>query len=499
MYDDPFLLNLLKNPSVHGVLYEQAVHHQIGRPLFGPLLFLSLKLDLQFFGLKSEAFYVHQLVAFALLPTLLYLLLRLWNPVIPSLCAAGVCMAAGPMCDVVPQIMLRHYIEGAVFAIAAVILFVFAIRRGSWPLAILSAFLYLCASSAKEVYVPLPVLFAVIPEGAIRQRARLALPHVVAAVVYTIWRLLVVGFGLGPFGFVFPPGRSAELIVTLPFRAVREFAGSGSAAGWALLVAVVGCAAIVLIRIRSSRLVALMGIAAALLPIIPVAGDMQPRWSLTLWLLATLSIGFLASAVPRYGVAIAGIVLVLAAVFWRVEWPRTYRRFLRMSDEARVLSVLGENDILRMPAVPSETMLELKRLTGSPAQAIYDDLPLCDGRMSFRRVFEYDPERREIREADRAAVERSCSRTRRMPLQIQISFAPNGSMYWTAGPYADGTWTFILWDGMVAYDVPRVAGFRAPGFDRFSLRVRYTSPAGWKTYTPMLNVDARNGPLVYRQ
>jgi hypothetical protein len=499
MFDDPFLINLLRGTSILGVFHDRGLHRQIGRPLFGPLLFLSLKLDLQLFGLSSQAFYVHQLVAFALLPPLLYLLLRLWCPIVPSAFAAAVAMAAGPMTDVVPQLMLRHYIEGAAFAVAAVTLFVLAVRHASWRLAIASALLYFLAASAKEVYVPMLALLPVIPEGALWRRLRLTTPHLVAAAAYTIWRLMVVGFGLGPFGFVVPRGRMLQLILGLPFRATREFAGSGSTAGWALLTAVVVSAAIVVIRLPSARLVALVGLAVALLPIVPVAGEMQPRWTLTLWLLASLSIGFLSQALPRYGTALAGIVLVLAAIAWRVEWPMAYRRFLRMSDESRVFAALSRQDILRDPASPPATMPELARLTGSQARAFYDDLLLCEPSYHVNRIFEYDPSRREVLEASRASLVHSCAAIRKMPLEFTLRFEPDGAFYWTAGPYRDGKWAFVLWEGLAAYEVPREGGFRAPGFEHFDLRVRYTSPSGWKTYSQMLKVDSHNGRLVYRQ
>ncbi|HKS22669.1 MAG TPA: hypothetical protein VJZ76_07720 [Thermoanaerobaculia bacterium] len=501
MYDDPFLVNLLRQFSLPQSLYARDLYHALGRPIFNPLLMFSLKADLLAFGLDTTRLYVHHLIAFALIPPLLYLLCRLWTPPLASLATAGTALVAGPTLEVVPQLMLRHYIEGGVFALAAAILFVLAVRRANgWLLTAASALLYLSAAAAKEVYAPLILVLLVVPEGTWRQRIRLLIPHAVAAAIFGIWRIAVVGTSVKPFGFVEPPSRRPISIATVPFRAIRQFANSGSAAGWAMLVAVLLCALIVVVRMPRARIVAAAAIVAVVAPLIPVSGEMNPRWAFAPWLLAVVAIAFLARALPRGGAVAALVVLGIALVDYRVEWPPAYRRFLRISDEGRVFSLLGENDVIHNPIGTPTTLMEIGKLTGSKARALYDDFPLCDD-PNFRvgRIFEFDPVRREVAETTRAAAARSCASIRRMPLALDLHFERDGSFFWTAGPYRDGQYTFILIDGLLAYDVPREAGFRADGFEHFNLRVRYTSPQGWKTYSPMLTVDSKNGPLRFRQ
>jgi hypothetical protein len=500
MYDDPFLVNLLRQFSLPQSLYARDLYHALGRPIFNPLLMFSLKADLLAFGLDTTRLYVHHLIAFALIPPLLYLLCRLWTPPSASLATAGAALVAGPTLEVVPQLMLRHYIEGGVFAIAAAILFVLAVRRANgWLLALASAILYLCAAAAKEVYAPLILILLVMPEGTWRRRIRLLIPHAVAAAIFGAWRIAVVGMSVKPFGFVEPPSRRPISILTVPFRAIRQFASSGSAAGWAMLVAVLLCAAIVIVRMPRARIVAVAAVVAIVAPLIPVSGEMNPRWAFAPWLLAVVAIAFLARALPRGGAIAALVVLGIALVDYRVEWPPAYRRFLRISDEGRVFSLLGENDVIHNPIGTPTTLMEIGKLTGSKARALYDDFPLCDPNYRVGRIFEFDASRREVAETTRAAAARSCASIRRMPLALDLHFERDGSFFWTAGPYRDGQYTFILIDGLLAYDVPREAGFRADGFDHFNLRVRYTSPQGWRTYSPMIAVDAKNGPLRFRQ
>ena len=499
MYDDAFLVNMLRPASLGDIWRDRALYAKLGRPIFNPLLLLSFKLDLQCFGAEPHALYVHQLVAFALLPALLYVLFRLWSPRLAAALAAVVFTISGPSLQVVPQLMLRHYIEGAVLATGSVILFVLAVRRQSWPLALGSAVLYLCATAAKEVYGPFLLVLLVMPEGSWRLRMRLAVPHAVAAAAFALWRGLVIGWSVAQFGFVVPARERPRVISTILPRAVGEFAGSGSAAGWALLVVVLLCAVIVVVRLRDARLTALAAIVALIAPLVPVGAEMNPRWAFAPWLVACVAVAFLPRALPRGGTIAAAVALVVALVAYRVEWSPAYRLFLRMSDEARVFSVLGSADILRDPATPPASLQELARLTGGAGRAFYDDLPLCNGTQQYRRLFEYDPATRRVRESSDANLRRSCASIRKAPLELQLHFERDGAFYWTAGPYRDGTWAFILWDGFIGYEVPRVAGFRGPGLDHFNLRVRYTSPAGWKTYSPMLHADSDKGPLVYHQ
>jgi hypothetical protein len=493
MYDDAYLLRLLRDVSLPGTLHNAAFREQ-GRPLFNPLLLLSLKLDLLRFGDNARSFYVHQIAAFALLSALLYLMFRLWSSPLASAAAVAAFTIAGPTLVVVPELMLRHYVEGAVFATSSVILYVLAVRRVSWLLALSSALLYLCAAAAKEVYAPLILILIVIPEGSLRARTRLAIPHAIAAIVYAIWRTWTIGTSVGSFGLLPAEGTRTVAILTIPLRVARELAGSGSIAGWIVFIAVVVCVAAVVLKLRGARLVALAGAIAVIAPLIPVAGDTQPRWAFAAWLLAVVAIAMLPLAFSRVGNVAAVAVLLCAIAASRVEWPAAYRLFARMSDEARVLAHLSRDDVLLDPAMPPNAADEVKRMTGSQAKAYNDVLALCDGQSTARRIFAYDASTRTVKQVP--AV--SCTSIRKMPLTVRLHYTSTDTLYWDFGPYHDGTYAFILADG-IAYDIPRDGGFRGPGFERFMFRIRYTSPAGWKTYSPPLTADASKGPVVFRQ
>jgi len=269
------------------------------------------------------------------------------------------------------------------------------------------------------------------------------------------------------------------MIATLPFRAFSQFGMLP-----AILIAV--CIAIVFVRMRESRLIIIACGLAALLPIVPVAAQLQPRWSFALWLVSASAIAFVQLRV------VIGLALITALVSFRVEWPRALRHFLRMSDEARVFAQLGANDVLLHAETPPVTMQELARYTHASAHAIYDELSLCADPKPHR-TFEYDATRREERETN--ALAKDCASIRTAPLFAHFVFGDDGAFYWTLGPYRDGRYVFVLGDD-IAYEVRPDAGFRFPNIDALTIRIRYDSPAGWMTYSPDLRLDMKTRHAV---
>src|SRR5438270_3129174 len=175
MYDDTFQLRLVRDVGLGSLLSSKDFYG--GASVFTPLLIVSLKADYLLFGTAAHFFYAHQLASFAIALLLEYCLLRLWCSPLPSLSAVVVTMTGAPLLQIVPLLMCRHYIEGALFAMAATIAFVVGIRgrqallpapgprtgKSACP-PLISALAYFAAACAKEVFLPLPLLLAVIPE-----------------------------------------------------------------------------------------------------------------------------------------------------------------------------------------------------------------------------------------------------------------------------------------------------------------------------------------------
>ena len=72
--------------------------------------------------------------------------------------------------------------------------------------------------------------------------------------------------------------------------------------------------------------------------------------------------------------------------------------------------------------------------------------------------------------------------------------AAGRTLHWTLGPYREGTYSFVLGDGIQAFPMPSYGGFQLRQAGALSLRVKYRSPEGWTTYSPELKMDFTRAP-----
>ena len=496
-YDDPFHLRRVIAYDSFALFFDRPLWHGIPARVFTPLLLFSMKVDHALFGLDGRAFYIHQLIAFALIPVMLYFFLRLWLTRAWSFAAALTAILAPPMIEIVQQLMLRHYVEGISIAFAAAILAILGFRRDDRRFTLASALIYLLAMSAKEVFVPLPFVLAVMPEGKLRDRLRHLIPHAVALVLYSIWRFVMLGQGVRPYGWTLRPNEWPPVLAAVPLRVLQQFIAEGGVAGVVMVIALLECIVIAAIRLRGAWLVAIIAAGAAVGPIVPLAVDMKVRFGLMSWIVAILGAAFVSRAVPR-GIAVVlfAIVMIFAIVVNRHQWASTYRYMKRMSDEARVVKDLGENDFVRDPATPPPTMDELIALYATKGRAVYDDRRLCDGSLPANRLFTYDNAKHMVREMPRAELDPICCSIRDMPLRADFT-VEDGVFFWTLGPYTDGQYSFILRDGFQSFDVRPKLGYRLEHVPLLPLIVRYRSPQGWTTYSPELRVDFEHPKAVH--
>jgi hypothetical protein len=480
MFDDPVHLNILAVHRVGDYLFSAEFWRHFIAPVFTPLLLLSLRFDVAAFGLHPQAFYRHQLLGVVLIAPLLYALLRLWLPRPHAFLGALTAILGTPLIQISQLLMLRHYVEGLLLALAASIAFVVAARRDDRRLAIAAAVLTLGAMLAKEVFVPLPFILAMIPEG---RRRRLLVPQGIALAIYTIWRLLMLGPELRGYGWTVRGADWPRVAATMPLRAMQKIAAD-SPAGWIVVALLLALLAMMLVHKRAWRVPLAIALFCATLPVLPVSIDLQPRYALGLWLLLVITAAFVTAAMRRGGIAVLVVLTMTAAVANRAAWAATFRDARRMSDEARILPMLRPDELLFEPASPPATLGALAALTRSRGHWSYDAQPLC-GQPPPRRLFTYDEASSEVKVADPTIVQRRCAATRAMPLTATFAADGTGVLFWRLGPYRDGTYTFLLApDGTQAFDVPIEGGYRLPNVPEIAIRVRYTSPAGWMAYSP---------------
>lgn len=538
--DDFFQLRFTAEHAPAEYTLDPAVWARLPNRVLSPLLFASYDLDLALGGLEPRVFYAHQLLALGLTALALYGLLRSW--LAPGWCLlGGVTFLLGPpIAALAPLLMARHYPEALLLALLSAAAYVAAVRRSgrssgergpaaARTLAALSALLYLAACLAKEIAVPLPALLALAPMGSLRARLRRLAPQAAALVLYLGYRVWMLGTPFGGYGWVVEAGEWPGLALRLPVRLARELAGPG-AWGWAALTALVAAAVFLAARSRRAALLLGVGALAAVLPVLPVAAEVAPRYAVPAWLLLAAALpaaarrlaAVLGPGASRRTIVGAALALLLAATLAailaanRQTWSRHHGRAERMSVENRGFLELGPGEHLRQPASPPAAMAALppfaRDLLGRPAEGgwFYDDLFLCERPDAVRALWTYDPAAGRLREISRElpVLRRGHCGAIRWRAPLEAAFRWRGEVVsWKLGPHdapgppgepGESGYAVLFEDGRARIPVPRRGAFAVGLRGAMTVRVGFTSPEGWTTYSPPLDLQ-EGGAFSWRR
>jgi hypothetical protein len=501
IYDDTDILRTLFENRFIDIFTSAHVWPQ---QLFTPLLMVGFDTEWNLFAFDPARWYAVQLAIACATTILVYAAARQFLDTKRSFVAAALFGAGPPLCSVVSQLSTMHYFMAVSFGALAVIAFVAALRRSGigasgklprWFLA-LSVACYFLAMLAKEVAIPLPLLLVALPLRDARTRMRFVLGHGLAAVVYFLWRYSVLGTFFGAYGWQIDAAEWPRLLLLLPWRIAQGAAGAGLATGGAL-VAVMMLTIVFGVRDRRALVLVLLALIVVVGPMLPLAKEIARRYVVVPWL--ALSIAFAAATTRRSGAVAAALLIavpLLALAANRQEWRHEFPLRRRMSDEGRFFFYdMPPDAMLRRPLTPPAMMVGLWWVKtihfGRPAGGwFYDDIFLCGNGTKGKRVFEYqatgvvDITRR----VSSLAASHCHSIRYDVPLSVTLHFR-KPAIYWDLGPYGDGQYSAVLGDGVQAFQIPPRDALKIPGTNSLALRIRYDSPAGWKTYSPELTLD----------
>ena len=490
---------------------EPEVWRQLPFRMLTPLLFASYDLDLTLFGPRPRPFYVHQLLAIGLAAAALYALLRQWLPRGWALFGGWLFLAGAPVLSLAPLVMVRHYPECVLLAAASAWAWVAALRSPrqvaahAWAGA--SGLLWLLAGLAKEIAVPLVLVLPLLPEGEVGRRLRLLWPHAVAASLYVAYRGYLLGTLGGGYGWVIAPEDRVDFLLGLPGRLGAELLGAPSAAGALALGIALSGTLLAASRGRWPALLVGLAVALAVLPVVPVAREMVPRYAVALWVALAMACPF--GLRRRRGgavLAVAGALALLIAN--RATWDREMRRYTRMSAEYRGLLELPAGAALRHSIAPAASLREVGRfaeaLLGRPAPARWfaDDLYLCAPRRLPRQLWQYDDRAGRLveRTDELPALRRRHCRALRAHAPLAVELWREGAvLHWRLGAGSEGRYAFVFEDGVSAFEVPAAGAFHAGTAGPGPFRVRYDAPAGWITYSPELRLPAGDARLSWER
>ncbi|MDD3483278.1 glycosyltransferase family 39 protein [Azovibrio restrictus] len=215
--DDPMiLLYVSEQPAILGYFFSPAQWQTLGAPFFTPWLILDFRLDTILSGTDPQGFYLHHLAVLWGAALLTYLLLRRHTSRLWAAAAALLFLAGAPTAVVAQQLMSRHYATGLLFMILALY---FWLREGPpprWQHLLLGAACYLAAMLNKEVFAPLPLVLLLLGNRPLRERLTALLPYAGAALVFILWRRLMLGTAFGGYSTGFVPDSWLGSMAVLP-------------------------------------------------------------------------------------------------------------------------------------------------------------------------------------------------------------------------------------------------------------------------------------------
>lgn len=520
-YDDTqILLQALKYPWWK-YFFSPDVWQTLSTANLTPWVTLSFDVDLQLFGLSPFGFYFHHLCSVAGVAVATYFLLSLWLEKHWAFLGALLFILGAPVEVVTHKLMTRHYIEGLSLTILSVFCLVRYTTTQKYRYVFASVVFYGLASSAKEIYVPLAILFLFLQHDKIRFQFRKSLPVVLAfslaALSYVLWRHYMLP------GLVSGYAGSAEYFSPAYLQSVVESFGTipRLLAGryWIVLTVIYSATILSYCFVCKDTRFLSLGVLIAILilfPLIPlvkvpgiVAAD---RYLLLVWFVISFSFTYCISRLElflRHSFSFVAMVwvIVFSAVFSHAEIMAMEMDHLAIENDVQMRFAWEKDQ--RFSFIPSEI------IAGSPwmLSGLYDikthqnataTLPKIITDAQFlepaSRVYEYDPScccMLDINSEVGQRIEQSKKMTRgAAPLSLNIC-NKNGYIQWEFGPYIRGQYRVVSRFGCLK--MPVKGSVNTVYKKSISFRLFYKSSDGWKTYSPLLTLPADGIPVFWKR
>ena len=482
-------------------------------------------MDLHFLGLDPARFYARQLMDLWLAGVVSYFLLRLWLPAWWAALGGALCIIGAPAATTVQQLMTRHYVEGLLFALVALYLFLVSVRGKRRFAPFLGAVFYFLAMASKEVFVPLAVLCILWPEGSFKKRLSASIPYLSALFLYILWREFMIGMLGGGYRIYW------DAMLSFPMKICHSFFGANY---FSLIVGIMAAAVLLLSLLKKTpkgmlgRMLGRMLFAAALIgatigPLIPLgpavgAGRyfLVPWWVFAIGL--TVALGTRQShnsatrvINPAIFCLVALATLIHGHTGVRAMDPIIERfdaqgRFLWESQKPRAVLYAPVTSHFGHYFSGLQWIKAHTKGTSQTFMVMGDEIELKALGDHPEDVWAYHAESRSVRDISEkipGILESWQKEQRLMPLSFRLDYGKDKTAIWQCGPYPSGAYTFLSRDDTVEDDSSEAAGmnkfplspsgqWRVNLETPFSFYLRYDSPLGWTTYSPLLHFDPRD-------
>ncbi len=506
LYDDPALLIESIRQPTWAVLFHPAEYAHLSATTFTPLLLLSFKFDLLIHGLDPTVFYAHQLFSLIVALVLLYFLLRRYISDLYAAAGSAVFLTTWASVYAARTLMIRHYVEGLVFALAALLAWSYGRR---WAVA--GAAFYILAMLSKEVYAPIP-LFLIAQERydgrGWREIARGLVLPAAACIIFLTWRWYMTGL-TGTYASVIP----APDLVTFPRALWIHLVGPAPL--WPRVVwgvCIVIALAAFLFRHRLGALGFLVIVAAAAIaPILPLAANFEWRYSFAFVTFVVIAMTIALGTLGRWAMAIMLVILGTTATM-SIHQRHHYEDLTRrgIEQEGRYVWMQRQDAPPLAAASPGwylDGLAWLRRYQhrGDAPRFVFSRYAITTGAIDPQRLVAVDAGGRLI-PATRTNLFGTAAEWERAQQQydpaapLVINFAlRNHDAQWRLGPLG-GRFIFLTDPGYSAIPIPPVGKQRVPAArDRQYFRILREDDNGTWTVSPRLPVPADGSAIVWQR
>lgn len=527
--DDPALLlhSLYFNPLAN--FHDPQIWQALSVANLTPWLPLSFRFDYVFGGLHPSLYYLHQLLVMAGIAWLTFLWLRQY--IKPALAAsASVLFLLGlPVALTVSQLMTRHYLEGLLGCLLALYATTKLQRNTSGPWLAVFVGGFLLAVSAKEIFVPLGLALALdaLWRRLSAQRTVITKAPLVAAAVitllYILWRQRMLPELVGGYS-------STNLYLDPAYwqRVLQSLAGFpqllfGAKSPWIMLPCLVLLGVHLACKPRTLPSL-LLWTGAILLPLAPLVDNpgirAADRYLLLPWFgmccfvafaSETLRVNCTRLARPRLAAAVTAAPLLvllggtgmhllntLPTVNTNMARSDTVMRFVwQNSADTSFIPDAGMAAAYWSIAATAD-IKQLRDPSASVPLMVSDDLLLDIS----KPLFDYDPACRCMQDISSSIAGRLAAlQAAHHPLaDLQVEMRNDaGVLSWGFGPYREGQYQVVSHDVGKRVLPREQAGLNSLIREPVQLQIKYQSPEGWFTSTPVLVLNADGSTLKYRK
>lgn len=517
-WDDPQILLHAQQYSILENFISPQVWQQFSPANLTPWLILSFKVDLALFGASPQLFYLHQVLAISGASIALYFCLSLWINKGYAFFGSLLFLIGAPNFSIAEQLMTRHYIEGFIFCLAALICYVQHLRRENMFLLLTGTAFYLLAVTAKEIYVPLILLLPFLPEGNIFDRSKAISPYLAVTLLYVFWRGWMLDSLTG--GYI---ASSEYMNFSFIHDVLSSFANFP-----ALLLGSVWLPFTLLFLLltvgysflsRSRLLLSVITLLLVCLPLVPLVRSpgifIPDRYLFLIWAIFSFAVAYYGERsahslrnnnqqVLISLIWVGAPMLLLVSLLQGLQFKRQLRT-LGSEFDVQASFILDEESSSAF--IPSENLLpsfwfvtglqELKpglKPQSTAPSAIVDSIYLDE---RYDRLYRYNSSCACMENISSSIVRRIDEFEESLrpdaPLSMRFEYQ-QGYFSWMFGPYESGSY-HVISDVLGVFAVPASGELRVTLADNAPFYLRYTAPEGWISYSTLQQIQ-HNAPAV---